>query len=75
LEIGRALGFQMEELADFEEREPKSLKRRLLRLLDDWKKREEHPTIDALVTACTTAGVGGAVKRELGLIKQSCTLF
>jgi hypothetical protein len=69
MEVGIALQFRMEELTDYEEREPKSLQLRLFRILEDWKKREERPTVDALVAACTTAGVGGVVKRMLGLIK------
>ena len=63
----------MEELDEYEEREPKHLQRRLLRLLVDWKKREENPTVKALVSACTAADVGGDVKRELGLIKKKKT--
>ena len=63
----------MEELDEYEEREPKQLQRRLLRLLVDWKKREENPTVEALVSACTAADVGGDVKRELGLIKKKKT--
>jgi hypothetical protein len=68
LEVGLALKFEMVELDDYEERESKSLERRLLRLLHDWKAKVDYPTVNALVTACTTAGIGGAVKRELGLI-------
>jgi polyphosphate kinase 2 (PPK2 family) len=68
IEVGIALQFRMEELTDYKERESKFLQRRLLRMLEDWKKKDEHPTVEALVEACTTAGVGGAVKRVLGLI-------
>ena len=67
LEVGLSLGFQMEKLDEYEEREPRSLHRRLLRLLVDWKKNETHSTVQALVTACNEAGVGGAVERELGV--------
>jgi hypothetical protein len=67
-EVGLQLGFRMEELTDYEDREPRSLQRRLLRMLNDWKKKEEHPKVEALVQACTAAGVGGVVRRELGLI-------
>jgi CRISPR/Cas system CSM-associated protein Csm2 small subunit len=69
LEIGIALHFGMVELAGYEEREPKSLQRRLLRMLKDWMEKEECPTVGALVEACSTAGVGGAVKRVLGLLQ------
>ena len=63
----------MEELEDYQEKEPRSLRRRLLYLLGDWKKKEENATIEALVRACTEAGIGGDVKRELGLISQKQT--
>ena len=62
LEVGLYLEFNMEELNEYEEREPKSLKRRLLRLLVDWQKNKQHPTVGALVAACEKAGVGGKVK-------------
>ena len=65
LEVGVALKFEMVQLDEYEEKEPKNLKRRLFRLLADWKKRVENPTVRALVVACTTAGVGGEVKRVL----------
>ena len=64
LEVGLALGFQMEELDEYEVKEP-GLHRRLLRLLVDWKRKETYPTVQALVTACKEAGVGSAVEREL----------
>ena len=64
-EIGIALGFKMEELTDYEEKKPKSLQRRLFCLLVDWKKSQDHPTAEALISACTRAGVGGEVKRVL----------
>jgi hypothetical protein len=69
MEVGVALGVRMEEMADYEEREPKNLKRRLFRMLVDWKQRTDsaNATVDVLVTACETAGVGGAVKRKLGI--------
>ena len=68
LEIGVFLGFKTEELDGYEEREPKCLHHRLFWLLADWKKREVHATVGALLLACQKAGVGGEVKRELGLI-------
>ena len=55
----------MEELDDYEEREPKNWKRRLLRLLVDWKKKEESSAVGALISACSDADVGGAVKRVI----------
>ena len=55
-EVGVALKFQMVELDDYEQREPK-LERRLLRILRDWKARKDYPTIDALVTACVVKEV------------------
>ena len=64
-EVGLSLGFKMEELDEYEEREKTKLKRRLLRLLVDWKKRKVKPTVEALVLACTAAGVGGAVRRAV----------
>ena len=74
LEIGLALGFSMEELDEYEEREPKRLDRRPLCLLVDWEKRMEDPTVGAVVSACNHAGIGGAVKRELHrLIREKRT--
>ena len=70
LEVGVYLGFQMKELNEYEEREPKSLKRRLLRLLVHWQKNEEHPTVGALVAACEKAGIGGKVKWVLQSAKD-----
>ena len=40
-------------------------KRETRRLLLDWQKKEEHSSVEALVSACILAGVGGVVKREL----------
>ena len=73
LDVGRALGFKMEELEDYREKEPRSLHHRLLYLLGDWKRKEENPSIETLVRACTEAGIGGDVKRELGLISHKQT--
>ena len=69
-EVGLALGFKMEELEEYEEQEPKKLRRRLFRLLVDWKKKEENPTVEAIVLACTEADVGGEVKRALQVVKN-----
>ena len=66
-----SLGFKMEELDQYEEREPKNLHRRLFRLLVDWKRRQDHPTVGAIVSACTSAGIGGAVKRALEDAKKN----
>ena len=59
------LGLHAEELNEYEEREPKSLRRRLLRLLVDWERSEQRATVGGLVSACVAAGIGDAVKREL----------
>ena len=68
LAVGVFLGFKVGELDGYEEREPKYLHRRLFRLLADWEKRQDHATVGALLSACQQAGIGGEVKRELGLI-------
>ena len=65
VEIGLYLGFKVEEIDEYEEREPKSLYRRLLRLLVDWKRIIECPKVGDLVAACIKAGIGGRVKRAL----------
>ena len=70
VEIGLCLGFKLEELDDYEEKEPKSLCHRLLRLLVDWKKREKHPTIREIVAACEKAHIGGEAKRVLNVAKE-----
>ena len=67
-EVGLALGLEMEELDDYEEKEPRSLYRRLLRLLVDWKKKQEYPAVGDLVSACQEAGIGGAVKGALEVV-------
>ena len=65
IEVGLSLGFKMEELYEYEERCPKSLHQRLMRLLVDWKKNQENPTVGNLILACKKAGVQGDVKRAL----------
>ena len=73
-DVGLALGLEMEEMDEYEEREPKNLKWRLSRLLSDWKKKVDNPTVGALVLACTNADVGGEVKRVLcKLIREEQT--
>ena len=42
LEVGLALGFEMEELDEFKEREQKRFHSRLLRLLVNWNKKVDH---------------------------------
>ena len=64
LEIGVFLEYSMNELNEYEHRD-RSLYRRFLRLLTDWTRREENPTVRTLVSACTKAGVGGEVRRQL----------
>ena len=64
-QVGLSLGFKMEEMDEYEERESKSLQWRLFRLLVDWKKKAELPIVGALVSACERADVGGEVKRVL----------
>ena len=65
LEVGQYLGLKMSDLEEYEEREPKSLHYRLFRLLVDWKRKVENPTVGDVVLACQKAGVGGDVKRAL----------
>ena len=66
LEVGVSLGFITEELNQYEEQEPKNLRRRLFCLLVDWKKEQKYPTVfKDIVFACHKAGVGGDVKRAL----------
>ena len=65
VEIGRYIGFKMEELNDYEEKEPKSMQKCLLRLLVDWKKKDKHPSVRALISACEKADVGGEAERVL----------
>jgi hypothetical protein len=65
LMIGVHLGFQMAELRDYEEQEPKSLYGRLFRLLADWKARDTSPVLAKIIAACKEVGVEGAVKRAL----------
>ena len=66
-----SLGFKMEELDQYEEREPKNLHRHLFRLLVDWQRREYHRTVGAIVSACTSAGIGGEVKGALHDAKKN----
>ena len=65
MEVGLSLGFKLVELYEYEERYPKSLQRRLLRLLGDWRKEQDNPAVEDVVLACQNAGVGGDVKRAL----------
>ena len=70
MEIGRYLGFKMEELTDYEEKEPKSMQKRLLRLLVDWRKKEKDPSVGALISACEKADVGGEAERVIFGVKD-----
>ena len=69
--VGVHLGFKMAELHEYEEKEPKSPYGRLFRLLADWKDRERHATVGAVVAACREAGVEGAAKRALQALASS----
>ena len=69
-QIGLYLGFEMADLAEYELKEPKNLHERLLLLLEDWKNREEQPTVGALISACTKAKVGGKAKRVLNVVEE-----
>ena len=60
----------MDELEGYEEKEPKDSHQRLLRLLVDWQRKQENPTVGALVAACEYVGVGGGVKRVLQYSKE-----
>ena len=42
----------MKGLDGYEEKEPKSMYQRLLHLLVDWKKKENCPAVEAIVSAC-----------------------
>ena len=64
-EIGHHLGFKMVDLDEYEERETKRLHCRLFRLLVDWKRKVEDPTVGDILLACQKSGVGGEVKRAL----------
>ena len=52
-------------LKEYELRHPHDYYRRLLDVLVDWTKKEDHPVIGKLVDACKEVGVGGEVKRLL----------
>ena len=69
-QVGRCLGFEMADLAEYKEKEPESLHERLLLLLEDWKNREQQPTVGALISACTKAKVGGKAKRVLKVVEE-----
>ena len=63
--IGSYLKMTDQYLKECQLRHPHEYHRRLLDVLVDWKKQEDHPVIGELVDACTEAGVGGEVKRVL----------
>ena len=63
--IGRYLKTTDEKLKEYELRHPRDYYRRLLDVLVDWTKEEDHPVIGKLVDACREAKVGGNVKRVL----------
>jgi hypothetical protein len=64
-DVGLALRFTMADLADYKESMPDNLHLRLLKLLVDWMKQIESPTVKVLLSACREAGVGGVAKRVL----------
>ena len=64
-QVGQSLGFKMADLDEYEDREPKSLHYRLFRLLVDWKRKVDNPTVKDIVLACKKADVGGDVIRAL----------
>ena len=69
LEVGRSFGFTVEELDEYKEKEPLFLQHRLLHVLLAWKKKV-HPTVEAFVSACKVAGIGGLLKRGLQVGKK-----
>ena len=62
--IGTYLGFERAALAGYEENKPSD---RLYNILSDWKRKVDHPTVRVLSEACEKAGVGGEVRKILGI--------
>ena len=52
-------------MQEYELRHPRSYHLRLLAVLNDWKRKEEKPTVGELIAACNQADVGGQAKRLL----------
>jgi hypothetical protein len=64
-DIGLKLGFKYTEIKQFEHTEPQSFSRRLLAVLNEWKRKKQEPVVGELIYACTQAKVGGEARRVL----------
>ena len=64
-EIGIRLGVDIEELADCQERFPRSLAARLVHIFSLWRKREYKATLAILLEACRQVGVGAAAEKAV----------
>ena len=68
--MGRYLGFKNVELKEYKLKQPEDLYLRLLCLLEDWKEKQDRPTVGALISACEKADIGGRAKRVLKFGKE-----